>query len=118
MLYSLYLSHPLTDGIKWLVWDTEAFLERNEFVFGLTTENKGAKRMKKVMFVTTTSTFANKGKDALRLQGIRSDVKRVQGGTATGCLFGITVLGENRTRTEKILRENGVRVISVRDAVE
>lgn len=74
--------------------------------------------MKRVMFVTTTSTFANKGRDALRKSRINSEVKKVQGGTAAGCLYGITTSAENAGRAERILKENGVRIITVRDVTE
>ena len=74
--------------------------------------------MKKVMFVTTTLTYANKGRDALKRNRIPSEVKKVQGGTAAGCLYGITTSAENSGFAEKVLNENGVRVISVRDVTE
>lgn len=71
--------------------------------------------MKRVMFVTTTSTYANKGRDVLKRNRIESEIKKVQGGTAAGCLYGIILSAENTARAEKILNDNGVRVISIRD---
>ena len=71
--------------------------------------------MKKVMFVTTTLTYANKGGDMLRKNRIESETKKVQEGTAAGCLYGIIVSAENMTRAERILNDSGVRVISIRD---
>lgn len=71
--------------------------------------------MKNVMFVTTTSTFANKAKDELGKHKIESTVKKAQGGTAAGCLFGISVAKADAVSAEKILQKSGIRIISVRD---
>ena len=40
-------------------------------------------KMKKVAFVTTTSTNAAKGADVLRRAGIKNETIKIQGGTAS-----------------------------------
>lgn len=70
---------------------------------------------KNTMFVTTTSTFAIKGRDELQKHRINADIKKAQGGTAAGCLFGITVPIAYAAEAEKILQSSGIRIISVRD---
>lgn len=71
--------------------------------------------MKKIAFVTTTSTNANKGSEILRKNGIKSEIRKLQGGTVSGCLYGITVDGEAFKNAEKILLDADVRIISVRE---
>ena len=71
--------------------------------------------MNKTAFVTTTSTNANKGSEALRRYGIKSEIRKFQGGTASGCLYGITVDGNAFKNAEKILLDADVRIISVKD---
>ncbi len=71
--------------------------------------------MKRIMFVTTTSTFANKGSSRLARHNIRSEVKRIGEGTAAGCLFGISVSANDLKTAEKILQDSGIRIISLRD---
>ena len=71
--------------------------------------------MKKVMLVTTTATFANKGADVLRRHGIDSEIRKAAGGTAAGCLFGITVAAKDREAAVRALESSHVRVISLRE---
>ena len=72
--------------------------------------------MKKVMLVTTTATFANKGADVLRRNGIDSEkIRKAAGGTAAGCLFGITVAAKDREAAVRALESSHVRVISLRE---
>lgn len=71
--------------------------------------------MEKLIFVTTTSTGANKGVEALKKSGIKSEIRKIQGGTATGCLFGITVAKEHYENAQNALNAAGIRIISVRD---
>lgn len=73
------------------------------------------KQMKKVMLVTTTATFANKGADVLRRNGIDSEIRKAAGGTAAGCLFGITVAAKDREAAVRALESSHVRVISLRE---
>ncbi len=69
--------------------------------------------MNKVKLVTTTSTFSNKGREILKQNGISAEIKKVQGGTAAGCLFGIVVSADNAQRALEILEQNNIRIISI-----
>lgn len=71
--------------------------------------------MKKVMLVTTTATFANKGADVLRKNGISSEIRKAAGGTAAGCLFGITVAVKDREAAMRVLENSHIRIISSRE---
>lgn len=71
--------------------------------------------MKNIMFVVTTSTFANKAREELMKHKIPATVKKAQGGTAAGCLFGVSVAKNDLKKAEKILLESGIRIIAVRD---
>ena len=71
--------------------------------------------MKKILMVTTTATYANKGRDALKEKGIASEVRKVQGGTAAGCLFGIVIDQNDLSSAGRILDSENVRIISVRE---
>ena len=73
--------------------------------------------MNRIQFITTTSTFANKGKETLKLHGINSEVKKVFGGTAAGCLFGITVSVSDSKKAESLLRDAGVRIVAVKEVM-
>ena len=69
--------------------------------------------MNKVKFVTTTSTFSNKGREILKQNGISAEIKKVQGGTAAGCLFGIVVSAEDAQKAMQLLEENNVKIIQI-----
>ncbi len=71
--------------------------------------------MNKIMTVTTTMTYANKAKDILAENGILADVRKVQGGTAAGCLYGIVINNKDYKKAESIMLDNGIRIISVRE---
>lgn len=71
--------------------------------------------MKKVQFVTTTATFANKARDVLKSYGIVADIKKVQGGTAAGCLFGITVDDTMFKKTQEVLNEQNIRIVTTKE---
>ena len=71
--------------------------------------------MKNTMFVTTTSTFANKAREELGKHKISAKVKKAQGGTALGCLFGVSVAENDANKAERILQQSGIRIIAVRD---
>lgn len=68
--------------------------------------------MRMIQLVTTTSTYANKAKAALRQQGIRAEVRKVQGGTAAGCLYGIVVSLDEVGRVKDILESENIRIIA------
>ena len=71
--------------------------------------------MRKVQLVTTTATYANKAKTALRAKGIAAEVRKVQGGTAAGCLFGIVVATDDVDRVKNILESENVRIIAEKE---
>ncbi len=71
--------------------------------------------MKKVQFVTTTATFASKGKEVLKSNGIPCEIKKVQGGTAAGCLFGITVGEAFAAKAKRLLLDTDVRIILIKE---
>ncbi len=67
--------------------------------------------MRKVAFITTTSTNASKGAEALKFRGIKNELRKIQGGTASGCLFGIIVDEIDAENTRKVLSVANVRII-------
>ncbi len=71
--------------------------------------------MRKVQLVTTTATYANKAKAVLKLRGIPTEVRKAQGGTAAGCLYGIVVSADDVGRVREILENENVRIISERE---
>ena len=71
--------------------------------------------MKYIQLVTSTVTYANKGRDVLKQYGIKSDVKKVQGTTAAGCLFGIVVFETDEQRAKDLLSDNGIKIVAVRE---
>lgn len=71
--------------------------------------------MRKLQLVTTTATYANKAKATLRAKGIAAEVRKVQGGTAAGCLFGIVVAAEDADRVKNILESENVRIIAEKE---
>ncbi len=71
--------------------------------------------MRKVQLVTTTATYANKAKAVLKAHGISAEVRKAQGGTAAGCLFGIVVSAEQAERVKRILEDENVRIISEKE---
>ena len=68
--------------------------------------------MKIVAFVTTTATNAAKGQDVLKNAGIKSEIRKIQGGTANGCLFGITVDEPAYYDAKNLLLLSNIRIIS------
>lgn len=71
--------------------------------------------MRKVQLVTTTATFANKGKEVLKKNGIPCEIRKVQGGTAAGCLFGIVVAETAAAKAKRLLDGADVRIISLKE---
>ncbi len=69
--------------------------------------------MNKVKFITTTSTFSNKGREILMKNGILAEIKKVQGGTAAGCLFGISVPAIDAQKAKQLLEEGKIRIIAI-----
>ncbi len=74
--------------------------------------------MRMIQLVTTTATYANKAKSALKMQGIKAEVKKVQGGTAAGCLYGIVVSVNDVGRVKTILESENIRIIAEREVQE
>ena len=58
-----------------------------------------------------------KGKEILFGYGIRSDVERIPKTRETGCGYGVYV-PDRTDEAERILRENGIRVIERLDQTE
>lgn len=74
--------------------------------------------MRKIQLVTTTSTYANKAKASLKMQGIKAEVRKVQGGTAAGCLYGIVVSVNDVNRVKSILESENIRIIAEMEVKE
>lgn len=74
--------------------------------------------MRKVQLVVTTATYANKAKAILKLHGISAEVRKAQGGTAAGCLYGVVVLTGDEPRAKKILESENIRIISEKEVQE
>ena len=70
--------------------------------------------MNYVQLVTTTVTYANEGRDILKEHGIKSDIKKVQA-TSAGCLFGIVVVGNDLKKASELLKDNGIKIIAVKE---
>lgn len=68
--------------------------------------------MKKIAFVTTTSTNAAKGQDVLKNSGIKSEIRKIPGGTASGCLFGITVEEPAYYDAQSLILSANIRIIT------
>lgn len=71
--------------------------------------------MKKAFMVTTTATFANKGKEALKRNGISAQIKKIQGGTAAGCLFALELPLDNLLKAQEILERENIRIILTKE---
>ncbi len=71
--------------------------------------------MKYIQLVTSTVTYANKGRDVLKQNGIKSDVKKVQGTMTAGCLFGIVVSENDTERAKALLSDNGIKIVAVKE---
>ena len=74
--------------------------------------------MRMIQLVTTTATYANKAKSSLKMQGIKAEVRKVQGGTAAGCLYGIVVSANDVNRVKSILESENIRIIAETDVKE
>lgn len=74
--------------------------------------------MSKIQLVTTTATYANKAKAVLRLHGVLAEVRKAQGGTAAGCLYGIVVSVNDLGRVKEILGRENIRIISEKEVRE
>ena len=71
--------------------------------------------MRKIQLVTTTATYANKAKSILKNHGISAEVKKAQGGTAAGCLYGVVLSADEAERAKAILDNENIRIISERE---
>lgn len=68
-----------------------------------------------VQIVLTTATLANKAKDVLKSAGIQGTVGKIRGGTAAGCLFGVSIAENVLPKALKLLENAGIRVLSVKE---
>lgn len=70
--------------------------------------------MKRYIIQTGTVTYAIKGRDLLRKKGFKVKIERVTTGKTFGCGYAIFLEG-NFTEAEKILRENGVKILDIQE---
>lgn len=68
--------------------------------------------MNRFLVSTGTITYAIKGRDVLRRNGIRASVERTTS-DRLGCGYGISVVG-NIKKAERILRESGVKILEIK----
>ena len=73
--------------------------------------------MGKPLIIVSSVTYAMKGKEILFVYGIRSYVERIPKTRETGCGYGVYV-PDRTDEAERILRENGIRVIERLDQTE
>ena len=67
--------------------------------------------MKKVFIITGTVTYAIKGRDLLKSNGIRANVKKISG-AAYGCGYAIEVY-EPSEYAINLLKDNGIKILDV-----
>ncbi len=70
--------------------------------------------MKRYIIQTGTVTYAIKGRDLLRKKGFKVKIERVTAGKTYGCGYAIFLEG-NLQSAEKILRENGVKILDIQE---
>lgn len=70
--------------------------------------------MQKYLIVTPSVTYALKGRDALRRQGMSAKVERINGQNGSGCGYGI-VTDSNLKRVNSALNSAGVKIIEIKD---
>jgi hypothetical protein len=68
--------------------------------------------MKRYIIATGTVTYAIKGKDLLRKKGFKAGIERITGKAALGCGYAIILEG-NIAEAEKLLRNNGVKILEI-----
>lgn len=69
--------------------------------------------MKKYVIATGTVTHAIKGREVLKKRGIHAETERMKNGLENyGCGYGI-VTGGNIEETEKILKDNNVKILKI-----
>lgn len=69
--------------------------------------------MKRYLILTETVTYAIKGRDILRKNGMTARVEKLNHGKS-GCSYAIAVSGE-RNRAEALLLSSGIRPTEIRD---
>lgn len=67
--------------------------------------------MKKVYIVTGTVTYAIKGRDILKANGIRAEIKKISG-ASYGCGYAIEVFPPAESAVT-FLMENGIKILDV-----
>lgn len=68
--------------------------------------------MKRYIIATGTVTYAIKGRDILRKNGFTVKIERITGDKTLGCGY-VLVLNDNVSEAEKILKENGVKILKI-----
>lgn len=69
--------------------------------------------MEKIAISTGTVTYAIKGRDLLKKQGIKAFVERAVGPEKIGCGYRIIAFGEKREILEK-LKQNSIKILDVK----
>ncbi len=70
--------------------------------------------MKRYVIQTGTVTYAIKGRDLLRKKGFKVKIERITAGKNYGCGYAI-VLDGGLEEAEKTLRENGVKILDIKE---
>lgn len=70
--------------------------------------------MKRYIIQTGTVTYAIKGRDLLRKKGFKVRIERATTGKTFGCGYSIFLEGDIE-EAEKILRENGVKILDIQE---
>ncbi len=71
--------------------------------------------MKRYIIQTGTVTYAIKGRDLLRKKGFKVKIERITAGEIRGCGYAVILEG-NLEQAERILRENGVKILDITEA--
>ncbi len=68
--------------------------------------------MKRYVIATGTVTYALKGRDLLRKHGFTVKIERITGDKTLGCGY-VLVLTGDVSNAEKILKDNGVKILKI-----
>ncbi len=70
--------------------------------------------MREYIITTGTITYALKGRDLLRKNGIKARVERITSGKgSSGC--GYAIISNDRDRAEEILRKGSIKIIEINE---
>ena len=71
--------------------------------------------MKRYVIATGTVTYALKGREILRKNGFMVKIERITGDKTLGCGYVLIVSG-NILTAEKILKENGIKILKIAES--